>query len=164
MTANLIKFLINRLYYQERSQNAQPYPACYRWYRIQFLGSGFSWGSTGSFTYDEANTQIDTLVFTNNDAHLTFTNTSLELLKSKNGILQNSNARVGGSWTVTGSDGSSFKVWRMLEPSHLVEGYLLFSQDRADGVTYSFSNFAVGDPMPYADIAQQTTPCFTAGT
>jgi len=52
----------------------------------------------------------------------------------------------------------------MLEPSHLVEGYLLFSQDRADGVTYSFSNFAVGDPMPYADIAQQTTPCFTAGT
>ena len=95
MTANLIKFLINRLYYQERSQNAQPYPACYRWYRIQFLGSGFSWGSTGSFTYDEANTQIDTLVFTD---------TSLELLKSKNGILQNSNARVRGSWTVTGSD------------------------------------------------------------
>ena len=59
------------------------------------LGSGFSWGSTGSFTYDEANTQIDTLVFTD---------TSLELLKSKNGILQNSNARVRGSWTVTGSD------------------------------------------------------------
>jgi len=47
------------------------------------LGSGFSWGSTGSFTYDEANTQIDTLVFTDNDAHLTITDTSLELLKSK---------------------------------------------------------------------------------
>ena len=74
------------------------------------LGSGFRWGSTGSFTYDESNTQIDTLVFTDNDAHLTITDTSLELLKSKNGTLQNSNARVGGSWTVTGSDGSSFKV------------------------------------------------------
>ena len=72
------------------------------------LGSGFSCGSTGSFTYDEANTQIDTLVFTANDAHLTITDTSLELLKSKNGILQNSKARVGDSWTVTGSDGSSF--------------------------------------------------------
>ena len=128
------------------------------------LGSGCSRGNTGSFTYDEANTQIDTLVFTDNDAHLTLIDTSLELLKSKNGILQNSNARVGGSWTVTGSDGSSFKVWRMLEPSHLVDGYLLFSQDLADGVTYSLSNFSLGDPMPYADIAQQTTPCFTAGT
>ena len=74
------------------------------------LGSGVSWGSTGSFTYDEANTQIDTLVFTDNDAHLTITDTSLELLKSKNGTLQNSNARICGSWTVTGSDGSSFKV------------------------------------------------------
>ena len=61
------------------------------------LGTGFSWGSTGSFTYDEANTQIDTLVFTNNEAHLTITDTGLELLKSKNGILQNSNARVGSS-------------------------------------------------------------------
>ena len=128
------------------------------------LGSGSSWGSTGSFTYDQANTQIDTLVFTDNDAHLTITDTSLEPLKSKNGIVQNSNARVGGSWTVTGSDGSSFKVWRMLEASHLVEGYLPFSQDLADGVTYSLSNFSVGDPMPYADIAQLTTPCFTAGT
>ena len=47
------------------------------------LGSGFSWGSTGSLTYDEANTPIDTLVFTDNDAHLTITDTSLELLKSK---------------------------------------------------------------------------------
>jgi len=47
------------------------------------LGSGFSWGSTGSFTYDEANTQIDTLIFTDNDAHLTITDTSLEPLKSK---------------------------------------------------------------------------------
>jgi hypothetical protein len=128
------------------------------------LGTEFSWGSTGSFTYDEANTQIDTLVFTNNEAHLTITDTGLELLKSKNGILQNSNARVGSSWTVTGSDETSFKVWRMLEPSHLVEGYLLFSQDLTDGVTYSLSNFSVGDPMPYSDIAQQTTPCFTAGT
>ena len=61
------------------------------------LGTGFSGGSTGSFTYDEANTQIDTLVFTNNEAHLTITDTGLELLKSKNGILQNSNARVGSS-------------------------------------------------------------------
>ena len=61
------------------------------------LGTGFSWGSTGSFTYDEAITQIDTLVFTNNEAHLTITDTGLELLKSKNGILQNSNARVGSS-------------------------------------------------------------------
>ena len=100
------------------------------------LGSGYSWGSTGSFTFGEGNTQIDTLVPTHNDAHLTITDTSLELLKSKNDILQNSNARVGGSWTVTGSDGSSFKVWRMLEPSHLMEGYLLFLQDLADGVTY----------------------------
>ena len=33
-----------------------------------------------------------------------------------------------------------------------------------DGVTYSLSNFSIGDPMPYAYIAQQTTPCFTAGT
>ena len=47
------------------------------------LGSGFSWGSTGLFTCDEAKTQIDTLVFTDNDAHLTITDTSLELLKSK---------------------------------------------------------------------------------
>ena len=80
------------------------------------LGIGFGWGSTGSFAYDEANTQIDTLVFTDNDAHLTITDTSLEFFKSKNGILQNSNTGVNGSWTVTGSDGSSFKVWRMLEP------------------------------------------------
>ena len=164
MTANLIKFLINRPYYQERSQMPDHTLHAIDGTASNVLGSGFSWGSTGSFTYDEANTQIDTLVFTDNDAHLTITDTSLELLKSKNGILQNSNARVGGSWTVTGSDGSSFKVWRMLEPSHLVEGYLLFSQDLADGVTYSLSNFSLGDPMPYADIAQQTTPCFTAGT
>ena len=105
------------------------------------LGGGSSWGNTGSFNYDEANTQIETLFFTDNDAHLTITDTSLELLKSKNGILQNSNAWVGGSWMVTGSDGSSFTVPRMLEPSHLVEGYLLFSQELADGVTYSRSNF-----------------------
>ena len=39
----------------------------------------------------------------------------------------------------------------MLEPSHLVEGYLLFSQDLADGVTYSLLNFSVGDPMPFAE-------------
>ena len=108
------------------------------------LGSGFSWGSTGSFTYDEANTQIDTLVFTDNDAHLTIHRYQLRASQIKNGILQNSNARVGGSWTVTGSDGSSFKVWRMLEPSHLVEGYLLFSQDLADGVTYSLFEFLCG--------------------
>ena len=127
------------------------------------LGGAFTWGNTGSFTYDEANTQIDTLVFTDNDAQLTITNTSLELLKSLNGIIQNSNARVGGSWTVTGSDGSSFKVWRMLAPTQ-VEGYLLFTQDLIDGVTYSLSNFVSSDPMPYAQIAQQTTPCFTAGT
>jgi hypothetical protein len=52
----------------------------------------------------------------------------------------------------------------MLEPSHLVEGYLLFSQDLADGVTYSLSNFSLGNPMPDAGIAQQTTPCFTGET
>ena len=108
MTANLINVLINRPYYQERSNNARPYPACYRWHRIQCFGQWIPLGQ--QFTYDEANTQIDTLVFTDNDAHLTITDTSLELLKSKNGTLQNSNARVGGSWTVTGSDGSSFKV------------------------------------------------------
>ncbi|MDB2605148.1 Hint domain-containing protein [Planktomarina temperata] len=51
----------------------------------------------------------------------------------------------------------------MLAPSQ-VEGYLLFTQDLTDGVTYSLSNFSLGDPMPYAQIAQQTTPCFTAGT
>ncbi|MDO7588668.1 MAG: Hint domain-containing protein [Planktomarina temperata] len=127
------------------------------------LGGGFTWGNTGSFTYDEANTQIETLVFTDSDAQLTITDTSLELLKSLNGIIHNSNARVGGSWTVTGSDGTSFKVWRMLAPSQ-VEGYLLFTQDLTDGVTYSLSNFSLGDPMPYAQIAQQTTPCFCAGT
>ena len=127
------------------------------------LGGGFTWRNTGSFTYDEANTQIDTLVFTDSDAQLTITDTSLELLKSLNGIIHNSNARVGGSWTVTGSDGTSFKVWRMLAPSQ-VEGYLLFTQDLTDGVTYSLSNFSLGDPMPYAQIAQQTTPCFTAAT
>ena len=127
------------------------------------LGGAFTWGDTGSFTYDEANTQTDTLVFTDNDAQLTITNTSLELLKSLNGIIHNSNATVGGSWTVTGSDGSSFKVWRMLAPTQ-VEGYLLFTQDLIDGVTYSLSNFVSSDPMPYAQIAQQTTPCFTAGT
>ena len=124
---------------------------------------GFTWGNTGWFTYDEANTQIETLVFTDSDAQLTITDTSLELLKSLNGIIHSSNATVGGSWTVTGSDGSSFKVWRMLAPSQ-VEGYLLFTQDLTDGVTYSLSNFSIGDPMPYAQIAQQTTPCFTAGT
>ena len=127
------------------------------------LGGAFTWGDTGSFTYDEANTQTDTLVFTDNDAQLTITNTSLELLKSLNGIIHNSNATVGGSWTVTGSDGTSFKVWRMLAPSQ-VEGYLLFTQDLTDGVTYRLSNFSIGDPMPYVQIAQQTTPCFTAGT
>ena len=110
------------------------------------LGSGLTWGNTGSFTYDEANTQIETLVFTDNDAQLTITDTSLELLKSPNDIIHNSNARVGGSWTVTGSDGTSFKVWRMLAPSQ-VEGYLLFTQDLSDGVTYSLSNFSLGDPM-----------------
>jgi len=47
------------------------------------LGSGFSWGSTGWFTYDEANTQIDTLVFNDNDAHLTIIDTRFELLNSK---------------------------------------------------------------------------------
>src|SRR6056300_119078 len=99
------------------------------------LGGGFTWGNTGSFTYDEANTQIETLVFTDSDAQLTITDTSLELLKSLNGIIHNRNARVGGSWTVTGSDGTSFKVWRMLAPSQ-VEGYLLFTQDLTDGVTY----------------------------
>ena len=41
------------------------------------LGSGLTWGNTGSFTYDEANTQIDTLVFTDSDAQLTITDTSL---------------------------------------------------------------------------------------
>ena len=102
-------------------------------------------------------------MFTDSDAQLTITDTSLELLKSLNGIIHSSNATVGGSWTVTGSDGSSFKVWRMLAPSQ-VEGYLLFTQDLTDGVTYSLSNFSIGDPMPYAQIAQQTTPCFTAGT
>ncbi|MDA9350773.1 Hint domain-containing protein [Planktomarina temperata] len=127
------------------------------------LGGAFTWGDTGSFTYDEANTQTDTLVFTDNDAQLTITNTSLELLKSLNGIIHNSNTTVGGSWTVTGSDGTSFKVWRMLAPTQ-VEGYLLFTQDLTDGVTYSLSNFSIGVPMPYAQIAQQTTPCFTAGT
>ena len=127
------------------------------------LGSGFTWGHTGAFTYDEANTQIETLVFTDNDAVLTVTNTSLEQLHSLNGIIQNSNARVGGSWTVTGSDGSSFKVWRMLAPAQ-VEGYLLFTQDLTNGMTYTLSGFTTGDPMPYAQIAQQNTPCFTAGT
>jgi hypothetical protein len=83
-------------------------------------------------------------VFTDSDAQLTITDTSLELLKSLNGIIHNSNARVGGSWTVTGSDGTSFKVWRMLAPSQ-VEGYLLFTQDLTDGVTYSLSNFSLGD-------------------
>jgi len=102
-------------------------------------------------------------VFTDNDAQLTITDTSLELLKSPNDIIHNSNARVGGSWTVTGSDGTSFKVWRMLAPSQ-VEGYLLFTQDLSDGVTYSLSNFSLGDPMPYAQIAQQNTLCFCAGT
>ena len=127
------------------------------------LGSGFTWGHTGAFTYDEANTQIETLVFTDNDAVLTVTNTSLEQLHSLNGIIQNSNARVGGSWTVSGSDGSSFKVWRMLAPAQ-VEGYLLFTQDLTNGVTYTLSGFTAGYPMPYAQIAQQNTPCFTAGT
>jgi len=98
-------------------------------------------------------------VFTDNDAELTLTDTSLELLKSLKGIIHNNNARVGGSWTVTGSDGSSFLVWRMIAPSQ-VEGYLLFTQDLTDGVTYSLSNFSLGDPMPYAQIVQQNTLCF----
>ena len=51
----------------------------------------------------------------------------------------------------------------MLAPSQ-VEGYLLFTQDLTDGVTYSLSNFSLGDPMPYAQIAQQNTLCFCAGT
>ena len=42
-----------------------------------FLGGGFTWGNTGSLTYDEANTQIETLVFTDSDAQLTITDTSL---------------------------------------------------------------------------------------
>ena len=41
------------------------------------LGGGFTWRNKGSFTYDEANTQIDTLVFTDSDAQLTITDTSL---------------------------------------------------------------------------------------
>ena len=127
------------------------------------LGSVFTWNKSGSFTYDEANTPIETLVFTDNDTELTITDTSLELVKSINGIIQNSNARVGGSWTVTGSDGSSFKVWRMLAPPQ-VEGYLLFTQDLTHGVTYELKNFVGQDPMPYAQIAPQNTPCFTAGT
>ena len=91
-------------------------------------------------------------MFTDNDAELTLTDTSLELLKSLKGIIHNNNARVSGSWTVTGSDGSSFLVWCMIAPSQ-VEGYLLFTQDLTDGVTYSLSNFSLGDPMPYAQIA-----------
>ncbi|MDP4063294.1 hypothetical protein IMCC1933_09130 [Rhodobacteraceae bacterium IMCC1933] len=102
-------------------------------------------------------------MFTDNDAELTLTDTSLELLKSLKGIIHNNNARVGGSWTVTGSDGSSFLVWRMIAPSQ-VEGYLLFTQDLTDGVTYSLSNFSLGDPMPYAQIVQQNTLCFRAVT
>ena len=102
-------------------------------------------------------------MFTDNDAELTLTDTSLELLKSLNGIVHNNNAREGGSWTVTGLDGSSFLVWRMIAPSQ-VEGYLLLTQDLTDGVTYSLSNFSLGDPMPYAQIAQQNTLCFCAGT
>ena len=47
------------------------------------LGSAVSWDSTGQFTYDEVNIQFDTLVFTDNDVHLTITDTSLEILKSK---------------------------------------------------------------------------------
>ena len=38
MTANLIKFLINRPYYQERSRNARCYLACDRLCRIQCFG------------------------------------------------------------------------------------------------------------------------------
>jgi len=74
------------------------------------LGNGFTWGHTGAFTCDEANTQIETLIFTDSDAVLTVTNNSLEQLHSLNGIIQNSNARVGCSWTVSRSDGSSFMV------------------------------------------------------
>ena len=51
----------------------------------------------------------------------------------------------------------------MIAPSQ-VEGYLLFTQDLTDGVTYSLSNFSLGDTMPYAQIAQQNTLCFCAGT
>ena len=51
----------------------------------------------------------------------------------------------------------------MLAPAQ-VEGYLLFTKDLTDGVTYTLSSLTAGDPMPYAQIVQQNTPCFTAGT
>jgi hypothetical protein len=41
---------------------------------------------------------------------------------------------------------------------------VLFTQDLTNGVTYTLSGFTAGYPMPYAQIAQQNTPCFTAGT
>ena len=43
-------------------------------------------------------------------------------------------------------------------------GVLAFTQDLTDGGTYSLSNFSLGDPMPYAQILQQNTLCFCAGT
>jgi hypothetical protein len=42
----------------------------------------------------------------------------------------------------------------MLAPAQ-VEGYLLFTKDLTDGVTYTLSSLTAGDPMPYAQIVQQ---------
>jgi hypothetical protein len=43
----------------------------------------------------------------------------------------------------------------MLAPAQ-VEGYLLFTKDLTDGVTYTLSSLTAGDPMPYALCADRT--------
>ena len=127
------------------------------------LGASFNWGETGSFTYHEMGTAVLTLIIPDNDTEIKNLNNGVQQLKSYNGIIVNTNTSIGGSWTVPGSDGSSFVAWRMRRPS-IAFGDLMFSENVVDGVTYTLARFVAGGAAPYACIAPQIPVCFTPGT
>ena len=77
------------------------------------LGAKLNWGGAGSFTYDEMGAAVLTLIMPDNDTKITNLNNGDQQLKFYNGIIVNTNTSIGWSWTVTGSDSSSFAAWRM---------------------------------------------------
>ena len=109
------------------------------------LGASFNWGETGSFTYHEMGTAVLTLIIPDNDTEIKNLNNGVQQLKSYNGIIVNTNTSIGGSWTVPGSDGSSFVAWRMRRPS-ITFSDLMFSENVLDGVTYTLARFVTAVP------------------
>ena len=109
------------------------------------LGASFNWGETGSFTYHEMGTTVLTLIIPDNDTEIKNLNNGVQQLKSYNGIIVNTNTSIGGSWTVPGSDGSSFVAWRMRRPSTTF-GDLMFSENVLDGVAYTLARFVTAVP------------------